>query len=353
MTGLPQTNRARTILGSTARQLRVVKPKAVAQPPVSVSSIPLAVRQQFTAQSLDCVETTEDMIEFLKSRPEFEYTPGVHSQSFSVKLTNEEYHGNETAVSSSKLKIISRSLAHYAVSVGDDESESDEEDEKKSSKSCLEKGNAFHMRLLEPELFMEKVIVWLGADRRGKKFTDFVELAGPGKTILIRKDYKEVEAAAAYVLSIEGGMVRDIIENSKRELSIFWKDEQTGVWCKCRPDALNPGVILDLKSTRDSRADSFGRDASRLGYYLSAAMYKDGVFQFTGRDLPFVLLATEIFEPYGTVPYEVKGRALNYGQSEYRKNLKKLAIARANNHFPNYPTGLQEAPLPGYIKFDS
>lgn len=95
------------------------------------------------------------------------------------------------------------------------------------------------------------------------------------------------------------------------EVSIFWVDADTGVYCKARPDHLHylsPKRVkaIDLKSSADDSPEGFGRAIPRMGYHRQEAHYVEGlkacgfevaefVFAVVSSALP--VLATPILVP--------------------------------------------------------
>lgn len=67
----------------------------------------------------------------------------------------------------------------------------------------------------------------------------------------------------------------------KHEESFFWKDEETGVECKCRPDSYGEisgqPICVDLKTCQCAETEKFMRDAIKLNYDIQAAHYCDGL----------------------------------------------------------------------------
>lgn len=52
------------------------------------------------------------------------------------------------------------------------------------------------------------------------------------------------------------------------ELSAYWRDQETGVLCRCRPDFWrHDGTIVDLKTARDASPDGFSRSIDSWRYY--------------------------------------------------------------------------------------
>lgn len=97
-------------------------------------------------------------------------------------------------------------------------------------------------------------------------------------------------------------------KKGESELSIFWQDEKTGVWLKCRPDYLpyECKQVPDYKTTESADPNTFFNSFIKYGYHVQAAMYRMGIKAVTGIDVenfffivqekeaPFV---TQIFNP--------------------------------------------------------
>ena len=109
---------------------------------------------------------------------------GVAPGSFSIDLTNEEYHADRTGYSCSSLKTMLRSPAHFLASRNAPHEES-------SSSQNL--GTATHTAVLEPHLFDTTVTMWDGGRRAGKAYDEF-KAANTGKIILSVDEMAAVKA---------------------------------------------------------------------------------------------------------------------------------------------------------------
>ncbi len=69
-------------------------------------------------------------------------------------------------------------------------------------------------------------------------------------------------------------LVREGILNGRIERSMFWKDPETGIWLRARPDAIPKadGVFADLKTAGKFDEDFLERQIFDAGYYLQAAI---------------------------------------------------------------------------------
>ena len=144
------------------------------------------------------------------------------------------------------------------------------------------------------------------------------------------------------------------------EVSIFWIDQPTGIYCKARPDwlpvleGLRRGTAitpLDLKTCSDESPNGFGRAAARLRYDLQAAHYTAGIEAATGlRVEKFVFGAVTSKPPVLAVPYVLTDEIRDQGRDERRELMERLALCQRENQWPAYGAGFQLLDFPAYAK---
>jgi hypothetical protein len=129
------------------------------------------------------------------------------------------------------------------------------------------------------------------------------------------------------------------------ERSYSWTDEETGLLCKCRPDLYAAGIVLDLKTTRNSAAPEFGKQADNLHYALKAAFYLHGLERATGeRPDGFVWLA--ISDRCVPEWYSLDQERLELGTRAWRKALDEIAVCTATDTWPTYSSEVGIVNLP-------
>ena len=147
-----------------------------------------------------------------------------------------------------------------------------------------------------------------------------------------------------------------MLRAGRGEVSIFWIDAQTGIYCKARPDWLPPahdGRIqpMDLKTCADESPSGFGRAAARLRYDLQAAHYTAGIEAVTGLTVDaFVFGAVSSKPPILAVPYILTDEIRDQGRDERRELMDLLAWCQLENEWPAYGSGLQLLDFPAYAK---
>lgn len=114
-------------------------------------------------------------------------------------------------------------------------------------------------------------------------------------------------------------------QKGESELSIFWKDKDTGVLLKCRPDYLpyDCKLVPDYKTASSVNPNTFYGDFIKFGYHVQTAMYKEGIKAVTGIDVEsFFFVAQEKEPPYITQVYLPDEAIITYGFKAVRKAIE-------------------------------
>jgi hypothetical protein len=142
-----------------------------------------------------------------------------------------------------------------------------------------------------------------------------------------------------------------------REITVVWQDEETGLWCRIRPDQVvrDPPTLpapfheseVNLKSTgRSASHESFTRHAHDLGYYFRAAFYRMGLdatgFWPQNQLYPVV----ESTPPHEVIVYRMDEEALAIGEAEVRQALLTLAQCKRTGVWPGYGPEVRHLTLP-------
>lgn len=242
-------------------------------------------------------------------------------------MTNEAYHGDREAVSSSGLKKILVSPMHFQDYLAN----------KSTETTALRVGTAIHTALLEPDVFKSEYVIAPVVDRRTKAGKELWEefMAGlGGKRIVTESELEMLTKIAEQVK--QHRMANTLLTMGKAEQSIFWTDKETGIRCKVRPDSLSPYAILDVKSTESAHRNDFPRSCVRYNYDLSAAMYQEGVRELTGETIDFVFLAVEKSSPNLCALYKASEEMMVSGYAKFRAALRTLAECRASGVWGGY-----------------
>ncbi|HEV7433862.1 MAG TPA: PD-(D/E)XK nuclease-like domain-containing protein [Pseudorhizobium sp.] len=159
--------------------------------------------------------------------------------------------------------------------------------EQESSKA-LDFGKAAHCLLLGDEVFSERFVVRpihrpddMGLPEKERRQWNanandckaFLADAEKRKLTVITPEQfdriRRIHADASRYPLVQAGIL-----NGRIERSMFWKDPETRIWLRARPDALPQadGVYADLKTAGKFDEDFLERQIFDAGYYLQAAI---------------------------------------------------------------------------------
>lgn len=139
------------------------------------------------------------------------------------------------------------------------------------------------------------------------------------------------------------------------EQSLIWRDPETGIWVKARPDAIpteNSGDYVDLKCLNSVEPDDLMRaiGESGRGYHRQGALILEGAHRVLGLPLKyagpgedglsFTLVCVEYKRPYCVEIVTLKPADLQRGYEENHMALRLLKRCLDTNDWPG-PTGRQ------------
>lgn len=192
-------------------------------------------------------------------------------------------------------------------------------------------GRAVHCRLLEPDKYESRYTTAPKIDRRtnaGKEeWAAYVE-AAKGREVLTDAQAQEASAIAEAV-ERNSRAVAMLRAKGERELVCVWRDEPTGLLCKCRMDLLIPGamgLLTDLKTAESADPESFARAMLKYSYDVQSAMYHDAYKALTGRELDHTIIAADTC---GCFVYRVGDATVNVGRIKYRSVLHQYARVKS------------------------
>lgn len=268
-----------------------------------------------------------------------------------VRETNKKYHGYLQAISKSRLSKMSICPAYFKWC----------EENPQEPTEDLVFGSAFHKVVLEPATFdREFAVLPLNIDRRTKAgretYNEFLE-SHKNKDIITQEQF---ETALCMKNAVEKNKIAKVLLKGKKETSMYYVDDLTGIECKIRPDLYtivnDRLVITDFKSCKNASPEEFTRDIIKYSYDLQVAMYKNGASKVLGYPLDkidFVFIAVEKKAPHLIGIYEANEDIYQRGDAIYRKYLGMLKHCRETNDWYEY-NGITHQPmllgLPEYLK---
>lgn len=150
--------------------------------------------------------------------------------------------------------------------------------------------------------------------------------------------------------------LRDLFARGFAECSVFWIDKATGVYCKARPDFVQPVDarsvrLAELKTAADESPDGFSRSVTSLGYHRARAHYIDGFQQATGlKVVEYVFAVVTNAPPVLAVPYWLDDEDARQGEDECAELRERFAYCMSENRWPAYGEGPQIVSLKKWAK---
>jgi hypothetical protein len=262
-------------------------------------------------------------------------------------MDNAAYHAH-SAVSKSHLDLIARSPLHYWARYLDPDRVAPEPSPQ------MRLGTALHTHVLELSRWDQEIVVAPPINRltkAGKEEWAAFMAASAGRTVITADDAAQVMAmgravlghpAAAMLLGLPG----------KAETTHMWADAGTGLECKCRPDWLTDdgSIVVDLKTTKDASPRGFKQSVANYRYHVQAAWYLHGLEQATGRRPDqFIFICVESTAPYAVAVYAADAEMIERGHDQAMRDLAKLAVCKAADHWPSYSEQIETLSLPAWM----
>lgn len=258
-------------------------------------------------------------------------------------MSNAEYHSLKQFVSSSMLRKLLKSPAHYKAAL---------ETPSESTKAMIF-GSAAHAFQLEAAIFDKEYAVRPASidarTKAGKEALAAFEEANQGRTIITSDEMTIIREMAEAMQS--HSQASQLISVGKKELSCFFTTNEIGINCKFRPDVLPGGcVIVDYKTTEDASPAEFAKTCANYGYDIQAAFYCYGMEILTGQEHRFIFVAQEKKAPYEVAVYEASEEFMLAGRTKMRRLLDLLHECQTTDTWPGYPDEIQIINLPGWAK---
>lgn len=224
-------------------------------------------------------------------------------------------------------------------------------------------GRAVHCMVLEPDEFGKQFYLLPeeleGRSKAAIEAREELEAANAGKTMIKQSEIPELRAMAAAALCAP--RVGLLLARGEFEVTIVWRDEQSQLLCKARPDYLiEPceefpnGLILDLKTTADASPFGFRKSCGNYEYPMQIAHYGAGVSAAFGTDAPVsMFLAVEKDDPYLSVAYVCSQQFVERGEARRSQLMAALSVCIDTGEWPGYASDLVMLDAPAWYGRDN
>lgn len=123
------------------------------------------------------------------------------------------------------------------------------------------------------------------------------------------------------------------------EKSLIWKDKETGIWLKSRPDAIptNSDMLADLKCVASAHPDDVYRNIIKHGYHIQLALAAMGMSAVMSRKpTDCILVFAEKVPPFGVNVKPLDGELIDFGMAQIRRAIRTFADCMEKDHWPAY-----------------
>jgi hypothetical protein len=342
--------------------------------------------------------TAQNVADFIKQRKGTQhiYTKNLNIGGVAVQDAMEKYLSNES-YSSGQLKAALKTPLHLFF---EREDEARRELEKLADNKTFKLGTFLHECMLEPTKFSRVVVEPKKSRANNNDLDDLIEfyenvceqrevcyLNGEEVSSQAVFDYanKEVpettkrddkkkylaileECSGVTAISAQhkiivdvvkrnyeaygNGLIPKLLKHSKREISLYTKDEVTGLDVKVRPDSMqfaeNIGVnaIISVKSTSAESLSHFYYQSAKFNYELSEGMYQEVASQVTGRDFnTTITIMLQTVAPFGVGVMVWNGEDIEIGKHKYRQAIQTAYECELNGDYPTYDAFAEEGNL--------
>lgn len=267
-------------------------------------------------------------------------SPGIYD------IPIEEYHGNPCegpSISSSGLRtILLECPAKYWAMSPLNPNRFPE-----TTSKALDIGRAAHaLALGEPEFNQYFVVAPYDNFAKKPGYTWYhdewktaVEAGRESRSLIKPDDFDTVQAVAE--VQKRSAQCMRAFEDGSPEKSLIWKDAETGIWLKSRPDWLpnKPAerFICEYKTAVTIDPRKWANAAFGYGYHMQAAMQIDAVKELMGCDpIGVAHVVQEKDPPYLAELRMFPPEAIEWGRKQYRRAIRIFAECLSKNQWPSY-----------------
>lgn len=216
----------------------------------------------------------------------------------------------------------------------------------KSDDACMRKGTAIHAALLEPESFDSRYAIGPEVNRNTKEWKAFAAEC-ESRNVEPMKPSEQVDILTMRDRIWQQPLLASALRASdKRELSIVWNDDATGLLCKARIDLYSTRrrVLTDVKSTSDMMR--FEKTAWDNGYHIQLAWYPRALRAVELLVNSIGIIAVEQGAPWKAAMFEPDEQWFMAGHSEIERAMPSLVECMRSGVWPgvmknNQPVALR------------
>jgi exodeoxyribonuclease VIII len=256
----------------------------------------------------------------------------------------DDAYSTHAGLSQSGAKELLRSPAHFKQYLERDRSE---------QTPAQRLGTLIHLASLQPKVFDATIVVAPECDKRTKEgkeiFAAFQSSLKPGQEAISQKDSELVTNVSIAARAGLDKLMKDLDgEYMITEVPMVGRVNGTDI--KGRLDAIittkaGKRIVVDIKTTMDAGAESFGRDIANYKYFLQQAWYTT-----LAHADQFVFLAVEKDAPNCWACYQLDEASHQKGLALMNSAIDLFKSCNTFKQFPGYPQEVQTLSLPKWVQ---
>lgn len=201
-------------------------------------------------------------------------------------------------------------------------------------------GKAAHLEVLGagPDIVVIDAADWRTKTAREQRDTAYAA----GQVPLLAADYTQIQGMANAIRQHPLAAALLDPTTGSPEQSLFWRDPETGVWCRARTDWLRNKttgrvIVVDYKTTDSADPGHIERAVRRYGYHQQDPWYLDGIKAVgLADDAGFVFIFQEKTAPYLVHPVELDADTRHAGRARNRRALEIYRQCAETGDWPSY-----------------
>ena len=271
-------------------------------------------------------------------------------------LPIEKYHSagicDAPAVSSSNLR---KCWTHSPAHMNAQWCENPDAEAKEPSRAMILGQAAHHLFLgedgystkfvVQPETYPDKKTGLKKPWHNGADFCKDWNAKFADRVIITAKEAKAIVAMSKSLAS--EAMVQNGLLNGEVECSGFWKDRETGLWLKVRPDVIptDSGDFADLKTASEVTTPALMSSIRTLAYHMQGALIWEVAEALDQPFESFTLMFIETANPWCARTAPMDDTDLALGRQQNRLMLRQIKSCMEAGRFPGPGDG-DPRPMP-------
>lgn len=211
---------------------------------------------------------------------------------------------------------------------------------KRPHNNAFDFGKAVHALLFDDQEEIGRLVVSPFDEFRTKDARAWRDEQRESGRIIITDDIMSAIKGIHKSLASEAG-VPELLTAGEPEKSLIWRDAETGVWLKSRPDRFpSDRVFADLKTAKSADPRLLDTEIVSRGYHMQLALACMGLEALRGETTTDCwLVFVEKTPPFAVTTVRLGDELVDYGAKQCRRAIRKFADCLGSGDWPSYVEG--------------